>query len=339
VKNIARKLIGILTSKAKKLPIRREADRLGVDVLVFGPKGIFWKKRRIRGYLYSKGHWKKKRFCHLPSAIYNRKYTHRADLANKLENLIGRPTVFNSVTWFDKWRIYELLRSAKLVQYLPETGRYSPSTVANMLSQWQKLIVKPSRGSFGKDIYLMAREESSFNLYHNLQIPKISQPTLKKFITSVDHLFNAKPFIVQQFISMSRFHDKIFDIRIYVQKNGRGRWSVPGGFCRLAVGGSYITNQSIDLVGIEEMTKYRLFSRRQFDRMRHLSVIVAKVIEAGLGHLGEMGVDFCIDMEGRLWIIEVNGHTQKSLLKRVNDKSVKKAYYFNPLAYAQHLAR
>lgn len=334
---MAKALVGVLSRKAKELRLEKDADALGIDVLVFSPRGIKWKAKLIRGYLYSQGKWSETQ-SPFPGAVYNRIYTASNKLTARLEKAIGEKTVFNSVTWFDKWDVYTTLRKTKAASALPETMLYSLDGLKKMLAKYGKVIVKPRRGQFGKGVYRIEASEAGYSLYHNLSIPKHTEPSVEKLFFSIDYLFRAKPFILQQFIPFAQYKGQIFDIRLYVQKNGRGAWTVNGGLSRVAFEGVYITNQSSHLAGISQMVKQRAITARQFEEMKRLCIAVAKALEKSVGHLGEVCVDFCVDASGSVWIIEVNGHTQKKLLLRLDDASVEKIRYYHPLEYAQHLA-
>lgn len=334
---MAKLLVGVLSRKAKELRLEKDADALGIDVLVFSPRGIKWGAKRIGGYLYSQGRWSETQ-SRFPAAVYNRIYTASNKLTAKLEKAIGEKTVFNSVTWFDKWEVYTSLRKTKAAPALPETMLYSLDGLKKMLAKHGKVIVKPRRGQFGKGVYRIEASKSGYSLYHNLGIPKHSESSVEKLFFSIDYLFRAKPFILQQFISFAQLNGQVFDIRLYVQKNGRGVWTVNGGFSRVAFEGVYITNQSSHLTSIPQMLKQRAITARQYEEMKKLGIVAAKALEKSMGHLGEVCVDFCVDTSGSIWIIEVNGHTQKKLLLRLGDASLERIRYYHPLEYAQHLA-
>lgn len=60
-------------------------------------------------------------------------------------------------------------------------------------------------------------------------------------------------------------------------------------------------------------------------------------IEQEYGQIGELGIDFAIDKEGKLWFIEANSQSAKvSLMKAYDAVNVEKAF-LNPLEYAKFL--
>lgn len=64
--------------------------------------------------------------------------------------------------------------------------------------------------------------------------------------------------------------------------------------------------------------------------LSEVSINVAKHIEKNLGHLGEISVDFGLDIEGDLKIIEVNGKIQKNLYNMLDHLESRELVYKRP---------
>jgi len=161
-------LIGVMVGKAKPSKDYEYAKHLNVDLLVFSPKGVMWTKKKIKGYHYKNGIWKWKT-CPFPEVIYNRLYLSTRTLVNKLERVIGKGKVFNCITHFDKWD--SLIR-----RYVPETHPYHPDKFMPLLSQYKTLILKPSNGQLGRNVYLIEQTDKNENkLYDNLYPKKMKK--------------------------------------------------------------------------------------------------------------------------------------------------------------------
>jgi hypothetical protein len=300
-------LIGIMVGKAKPLENYAHVNHLDVDLLVFSSEGVKWSKKKIQGYLYKNGVWKRET-CPFPAVVYNRRYLSTRTMVNKLERVIGKGKVFNCITHFDKLDIYNILKDSEIRRYVPETDLYHPGKFISLLSQYKTLILKPSKGQLGRNIYLIEQiNGSEYKLYSNLYPKKMriasqqrfsargnpltknkkalplmiinyvikrikrffsiirggrksdkhpvsEQEIVKKtlalinddalqatiyatdkqtFVEKVNALVNKQKFIVQQFISLDRIDQRIYDIRLYVQKDHQGRWTVSGGFSRV----------------------------------------------------------------------------------------------------------
>ena len=539
-------LIGIMVGKAIPLKDYEHARHLNVDLLVFSPKGVKWSQKKIQGYHYKDGVWKWKT-CPFPAVVYNRRYSSTRTMVNKLESVIGKGKVFNCITHFDKWDIYNILRDSHIRRYVPETHLYHPGKFISLLSQYKTLILKPSKGQLGRNIYLIEQTNSSeYKLHSNLYPKKMkiasqqpfsgggnhltenvpqskiysnrkrllskndvgrmkiaseqsrsdkgnhltenekaspqskiysfikrllskigvgrkkmkiaseqsysdrgnhltenekafpkskifsfikrllskigvvrksdnyraSEQTIeeksielmnddtleatiyatdkqaieeksielmnddtleatiyatdkktivekaielinddklqatiyatdkKTFIEKVNILLNKQIFIVQQFISLDSIDQKIYDIRLYVQKNHQGKWTVSGGFSRVGNPDSYINNLITEIKSLAGILgANNLMTKERLNQMNSISLQAAHLIEKKIGHLGEMSVDFCLDQQGKIWIIEINGKTQKRFVKRVNDEQLTATIYTKPIEYARFLAK
>ena len=472
-------LIGIMVGKAKPSKDYEYAKHLNVDLLVFSPKGVKWSQKKIKGYHYKNGVWEWKT-CPFPEVVYNRLYLSTRTMVNKLESVIGNGKVFNCITHFDKWEIHDILRNSVIRRYVPETHLYQPDKFISLLSQYKTLILKPSKGQLGRNIYLIEQtNKNEYKLYSNLYPKKMKrvseQPCsqrvnkltenknafpqskiysfvkgllskigvgIKKikiareqsrsdrvnnvtenekaapqskiysfvkgllskigvgkksdhraskqdikekalelsnddrleatkdatdkqtliekalklinddklqatifatdkqtFVQKVNTLLNKQKFIIQQFISLDRIDQRIYDVRLYVQKDHQGKWTVSGGFSRVGNPDSYINNLITEIKSIADLlVENNLMTIEHLNKMNSISLQAAHLIEKKIGHFGEMSVDFCLDQHGKIWIIETNGKTQKRFVKRVNDEQLTATIYSKPIEYAHYLA-
>ena len=105
------------------------------------------------------------------------------------------------------------------------------------------LILKPRRGSLGKNVYKLAKEENEFRLYYQTIYPKSIFKSDKELIEYVNEIvWSKKRFIIQPFISFAKVGERVFDMRLFVQKNGEGVWDVTESASRVGYTNRYITN-------------------------------------------------------------------------------------------------
>ncbi|RKL69119.1 hypothetical protein CR203_03530 [Salipaludibacillus neizhouensis] len=161
----------------------------------------------------------------------------------------------------------------------------------------------------------------------------------QNFTKGIDDLIKKERFLVQKFIPLDQTDQKIYDIRMYVQKNEQGKWIVTGGLSRVAHPTSYITNLSTEIKSfINILERNNNLSVIILKTMKTLSVQIAHEIEKKIGHLGELSVDFGLDEQGNPWLIEVNGNPQRKIVERINDPKLTKDLYVMPIKYALFLA-
>ncbi len=120
-------LIGIIMSYLRPLIPEELAHvivtNLNIDLLLFSPREINWSKKTISGLFFKNGNWEIKTLP-FPLVIYNRRYSSKYYMANKLEKVIGQGMVFNHITKFNKWLIYKILKDSKVNIFLPDTFLY-----------------------------------------------------------------------------------------------------------------------------------------------------------------------------------------------------------------------
>ncbi|MCC5909770.1 MAG: YheC/YheD family protein [Clostridiaceae bacterium] len=331
--------IGIVLNNPKPISHYESAACLGANLLLFKPSGIIWREQKIKGLLFSDGVWKKT-YCSFPLAVYNRCYSSKSSLAKKLESIIGREKVFNHITRFDKWKIYRILKNSEVHEYLPNTYRYSPENMLNLLRQNKKLILKPSMGHLGHSVYrLELAGNSEMQLFFKTNIPRLTTTSERDFVEEIKKITGTKSFILQQFISLEEKDKQIYDIRMVVQKNGIGKWDVSGGCSRQSLANYYLTNSPRRVISVDKLiAEDNLVSEELIEQIKNISLQTAVRIEKGLGHMGELSVDFGVDSQGKPWIIEANGKPQKILIDRLKDDELSARVYLRPLEYAFYLA-
>jgi len=73
--------------------------------------------------------------------------------------------------------------------------------------------------------------------------------------------------------------------------------------------------------------------------LNDISINTARIVEFDTGGLGELGIDFALDEERKLWIIEINGKPQKDIYKDLKGYQYKKLIYSRSIEYAYYLSQ
>ncbi|UNC93216.1 YheC/YheD family endospore coat-associated protein [Candidatus Contubernalis alkaliaceticus] len=331
--------IGIVLKNPRPISRYESVACLGASLLLFRPSEIIWKEQKIKGLLFSDGVWKKT-YCSFPLAVYNRCYSSKSSLAKKLERIIGRGKVFNHITRFDKWKIYCILKNSEIHKYLPDTYRYSQENMLNLLREYKKLVLKPSRGYLGRSVYcLELAPNSELQLFFKTSIPRLTTTSEKDFVEEIKKITGTRNFILQQFINLEEKDKQVYDIRMVVQKNGIGKWEVSGGCSRQSLANYYLTNSPRRVKSFDKLiAEDNLVSEEIIEQIKNISLKTAVIIEKEFRHMGEISVDFGVDSQGKLWIIEANGKPQKILIDRLKDEELSARVYRRPLEYAFYLA-
>ncbi|HHY09381.1 MAG TPA: YheC/YheD family protein [Firmicutes bacterium] len=329
--------VGILTPySAPFRAYEAAALELNVSLVVMTPADIAWKAKQVRGLVFSGEAWRR-RTVPLPGGIYNRYYGPKPAVVDRLENILGENKVFNHITRFNKWEVHNILQSTELSPLLPATQPYSPAVFTSFLEKFGRVILKPTLGHLGLQIYLAEKDDNTYHLYCGSRYPKFSFASAAELEHKAASLL-AGSFLIQQFIPFAAVERRIFDTRFLVQKDGTGTWRTAGALSRKAVSYSYITNVSKRVTAAAAVLEKAFPNRPLLKKLQAISLAAAQSLEAALGSLGEISVDLALDQEARPWLIEINGKPTKSIFKEIEDEEAYKNAYLLPLAYASYLA-
>ncbi len=312
------------------------ASELEVDLVIVTPGRIDWKKQVVQGLLYDGQAWIEKTVS-LPPALYNRYYGPKPKVVSRLETIIGKNKIFNHITRFDKWGIYQLLSKSALGPHLPATALYTRQELLHYLGRFKRVILKPVSGQLGEKVYLVAEEGGTFYLHHGTKSPLTHFFSTEDLLAGLENRAN-ETFIVQQYIPLASVRGRVFDLRCLVQKGASGCWRVSGMLSRVALSYSYITNVSQAIVPPERTLNEAFPGNSFLTQLTEISLTAARVAEASLGSLGEVSVDFGLDHGGNVWIIELNAKPMKSIFRVLDSSDILDDIYLQPLLYARYLA-
>lgn len=339
-------LIGIMQSNRRRRELSNNffyINDLNLKLFSFAPADIIWSKKEIQGIYLEDGKWIEASFP-FPDVIYNRCYRNVRKTIRRLEKYIGKNKCFNCINHFNKWRIYKSLSNSIIKDYLPETFPCNKDNIINLLEKHKKFYLKPSLGHKGRGVYLIKLGEADKKeIYKDTLFPR-------EIITGNDDLFDkiiqytwGRKYIVQQGVDLAQIDGKYFDIRVLVQKNTEGNWDTTTIVSRIAHHNIFNTSlcQKVctSVKVFDQLYKCPVKRDEVLEELNKVSLIAAKIIEAKMGQLGEMAVDFGLDGTGKLWIIEVNGKPQKTIYDNIEELECKELIYKRPLEYADYLSK
>jgi len=315
-------------------------EDLGLQLCAFTPDAVSVKKRTVTVLLPTKNGWKEKTVSP-PAVVYNCYYNKTAKEIN-LFKIMGKDKIFNTVTFFNKWRVSSFLAQSEYSSYLPETFMYKSSLLPDYLEAWKLLFLKPVYGNKGRHVYRLEQKENS-EIYistHSLP-PRYICRQNEDSRQKLQNVLPSKKYIMQRGIESSKLDNCFFDLRFLVQKNISGNWQVSVAACRLAYE-SYFNTSAFQGIYVAENFLPKIKGQAGtflLEQLKEISIGVAKVLDRRLGLLGELSVDFILDENNRPWIIEVNGKPQKSIYKDLEAIPQKQLIFQKPLEYAYYLSQ
>ncbi len=339
-------IIGILVSNRNKrkkiLKLYQCHHNLPLKLFAFSRSGILLKKHKIIGLCQIGGKWEEKIFP-FPHAVYNQCYNKKSTTIEQLNNVIGGDKCFNSINWFNKWKVYNLLIQSNLQMYIPDTFLLDEVNVSELVKKYKLVYVKPSYGYHGKSVYrLELKKNGDIHMSLHSLAPRFICRKNEDIQQKLAQLLGENIFIVQKGIQTSQIDNQNYDIRVLVQKDISGKWMVSTMVCRVANELYFNTGAYESIYDAEEIFDQifplKKMKETAINSINKISVNAAQVLETNMGLLGELSVDFVLDEEKNLWIIEINGKPQKSIYKDINKFKYEKLIYSRPVEYAYYLS-
>jgi len=326
----------------RQLRLYEQAKPSGTSLIAFAPGDIDWERQQVRGLTMQRHNRISVVTRPLPHVVYNRIYLSGQAVAKRLDQMIGPDKVFNMHNQLDKWQYYTALHQSDLARYVPRTARYNLTKLIMWLQRGHIVFLKPSTGLTGKGVYrLWTYGDEIYGSEHRLRPSLRWSVRDKSLVDRLRQLTEGKPCLIQEGIDGLKVRGSSFDIRAYVQKGRGGRWGVSCMISRIA-DRKYFNTSMTKRITSAPRTLRVLFSNKTtiniVQEMTHVSLQTAKIMEKTFGHLGEACVDYTLDQQGRLWIIDVNGMPQKSILGGHVGKQLVNRVYRMPLDYAVYLA-
>lgn len=350
-------IIAFLVETKKKNISEKEFGRLKNYYVNYGDiKGILYfcaadqiniENKTIAGYYYSinenkEGEWKEAIFPY-PGVMIKKRYMPQIindDIVDKLGDKI-----FNSY-FFTKWDMWELLSPYENIRKnIPYTERLSNiEALDKMLETYGTVYLKQVRGYQSKGIIKVERSQDGYNFTDILEgATNISNPEeADKFIKDLNE---QKAYIMQQGIKLKKYHDRMFDLRVILQKDKSMEWSLTGIIARFGKGGSIATKISgggFALTGYEALKRvFDMSEKEVFLKQQEIVDICIEACKAfeGVGNYGDVGIDVMVDENKKVWILEVNKtHDHRFPLYSIEDTEMYHRIVTKPLEYAKALA-
>lgn len=330
-------------------------DEVNTILYHFTFKDVDFIHHRINGTFYNKklDKWEQKSFP-FPNILYDRgggtlpnqkiisdyirgQFNHTSDLKK-----------INFQYFFDKWDVHRELVKSELAPYLPKSVLYyADYNLLEMFQQTPNIYIKDCFGNNGKGV-ARARKltDGTFELSHFYKgIKTYHLISFEELAQQVEAMFIKKKTILQEAIDVIQINGRNVDMRAAVQKNGQGELVVQAYPVRLGVENCPITSTKSG----STVYRFESFFKKNFhytpEQIHQLSGDIKsflftsfRCIERVYGSFGELGIDFAMDKQGKLWFIECNAKPGKdALYLSYDDKTIRKAFR-NPLDYAKFIS-
>lgn len=309
---------------AKFLTVERS---IGIFTFVFGAHHINWDEGTIEGLVYGKDGWKQMVFP-FPNVVYDRLPNRRIENHAALKVVKNRLINEYSIPWynpgfFNKWSIHQLLiGDEKVSKFLPETY-HTPSIqqIEQMLSTYQSVYLKPANGSLGLGVFqlMYSREENQyyFRYRDDDEMNRLRKyPSLEHFLKSTFINRKLSDYLAQQGIKLIRLDQNPIDFRVHTNKDQNGQWKVTAIGAKVAGKGSVTThlNNGGVVKTLEEIYEDSRDRIKALHDLTEAAILLSEAIDLKIkGFVGEIGFDFGIDQNGKVWMFEANSKPGRSI--------------------------
>lgn len=302
----------------------------------FSIDNINWKENTIKGYTLSpvSNKWIYGLFP-MPDVIYDRGVGFEEEqkpLVKEIRNNFKKNPnihIINKRNYLGKEETYEKLsKYPEICCYLPKTIPYTNfNDVLIMLKQYDFIFLKYSFGSGGKQVVSIEQIENKYKLIlYSGGLKELILNNTEELRTYVESYTEGRKFILQRGIRLLKYKDSVFDMRVLIIKNDKGKWMTVYNQARIAKSNFTITNYCAggDVAYYENFYEDLSSSINKvkiptYDEIGDTTIKLAEYIDKAFGSFGELGMDIAIDITGRLWFIEANTKPDKDLVEGLDD--------------------
>jgi hypothetical protein len=300
---------------------------VGTFTFIFGARQINWEKGIVNGYFYTSNGWEQIEVP-FPNVVYDRLPNRKTENHQALKKIKERMQEEYLIPWFNpgffnKWSIHRLLQSDfQAASYLPETVLHPTIELTDqMLKTYGTVFLKPVNGSLGYGLYKIIyseQEKAYYCRYRDAQ--QVNR--LQKF-HALDKLFHKlfektqlHHYIIQQGIPLLRINGQTVDFRVHTNKNEKGRWQISALAAKVAQQGSVTThlNNGGIVKTIDEIFPDSEQQQTITHALTEASIAISESLEKKIdGHIGEIGFDFGIDKNNKIWLFEANSKPGRAI--------------------------
>ncbi|WP_171656424.1 YheC/YheD family protein [Paenibacillus foliorum] len=231
-------------------------------------------------------------------------------------------------TLTSKWtKTLVLLKSNKVRRYIPETRLFNKSSVLSLLKKYQMVYVKPVNGSFGQGVIRVDLQRTKSGSKYRYQHGTASRSfgNYDAMYSSISKSKLKRSYLVQKGIHMLKYNNRVFDIRIMVQKNRERKWEASGYIGRVAHPKKIVTNfhnsgKPLPLETLLERFVQGEQKQAYIRDLKNLGYQIAVHLNKHYPGFREIGVDIGIDKELKPWIFEVNTAPDPLIFNQLKDK-------------------
>lgn len=233
-----------------------------------------------------------------------------------------------------------LFQHSEIAPHVIPTEPLSTTALAEQIAafstQHNGAVVKRSDGNQGKGLFFLFPRQNQWCLRVDHREEQASLDQCAQLIARrIQGRMRYRDFIMQKFVVTTTVDDRPSDIRVHIQRSGDGAWQITRAYVRVGEPGRMTANVSTGALqgsinGALSQRMVRPASEIYAD-LNNLSFRIAEIQNAVSPRpLSELGLDFLLDDQDQLWLVETNALPQSSLHEQ--DRAT------HMVAYAKYIA-
>ncbi|MFF2480752.1 YheC/YheD family protein [Paenibacillus sp. NPDC058071] len=212
-----------------------------------------------------------------------------------------------------KWAKTAVLKAhSEIAPHIPPTMKYTADNLRSMLNTHSMVVVKPVKGAGGNGVIKVSKSRGQFSYTYYSKTKTFS--TFDAMKRSLDKSRKPRRYLIQKGIRLATVNGRPIDYRVKYVKTENG-WVYRSMVGRIAKQGLFVTNlcKGGTMVTAAQGIRMSLSSSAvaaKKSKMRRLTVLSTAMLEKSFPGIGQLGFDYGIDREGKIWIFEVNTRPQ-----------------------------
>jgi len=237
-----------------------------------------------------------------------------------------RLSFLNEIRSHYKWHTHNILMDG-LAWLLPETdigGQWQD--LQRMLERHTAVLIKPDRGTWGIGISKVWKTGDGSYSLETAEGEMNSGISAKEAFDIAAAYADGRVLLIQQMLELLPIEQSLLDLRLMVGKDRCNQWQVLQSYLSISRPGSFVTNwhqggSDRDVIpGLIAAGVEKAAAERVFVQAKEAAVNVAAKLEQSYNvRMFEMGLDFAIDTNLRVWLLEANGWPEKGMVEHDQD--------------------
>ncbi|MBP1964271.1 YheC/YheD family protein [Paenibacillus aceris] len=221
-------------------------------------------------------------------------------------------------------------KDSQIRSFLPPTSVLNRNTFISFMRRYQSVYIKPNMSHMGKGIMKAWSIDKKYRLVKVKGNAK-SFSTLEQMYNAIKKQTSASPFLIQKTIDLAKLNHRTFDVRVMMMRDSEDQWKYAGMLAKVAGRSSVITNVNRgggyalpigDALASSSLTISQKQQKKLIKELIHLSYRICNRF-IYYKYSSQIGIDYGIDQNHKIWIIEVNfDYPSHELFNKLKNKEM-----------------